>query len=255
MIHETAIIDSGARIDPSAEIGPYVVIGSDVQIGAGTVVGPHVVIDQNTIIGENNTIHQGAAIGGPPQDLSFKGQKTWVRIGNGNTIREFVTIHRATKEEGATTIGDNNYIMAYAHFGHDVQVGNHCILCNNIGLAGHVTIGDRAVISALVGVHQFSRIGSMVMIGGLARINQDVLPYTLIEGNPASTHGLNVVGLRRNGVDAAARRELKAAYKILCRSGLSTEKALVRIAAEVKSVDEVRRLVDFVNGTKRGFIK
>ncbi len=254
-IHDTAIIDPKADLAPDVEVGPYSIIGSGVKIGKGTVIGPHVVIHSDTEIGENNKISHGASIGGDPQDLNFKGQKTFVKIGSGNTIREFATIHKATKEGTATTVGDDNFIMAYAHLGHDVKVGNSTILSNAVGVAGHVEIADRAVLSAYVVVHQFSRIGTMAMIGALGRVNQDVLPYTLVEGNPPVTRGLNVVGLRRNGVDSDSRMALKKAYKILCRSGMSPKAAIERIAKELPSDERVKEFALFVEGSKRGFIK
>ena len=255
MIHETAIIDPASWLDEDVEVGPYSIIGAGVKIGSGTVIGPHVQIECNSEIGRNNRILQAASIGGEPQDLSFKGQKTYVKIGDGNTIREFATIHRATKDGTATTIGDENYIMAYAHMGHDVNVGNGTILCNGIGLSGHVEVGDKAVISAYVGIHQFSRIGTMSMIGALARINQDVLPYTLVDGNPATTRGLNAVGLKRNGISAENRKNLKSAYKHLCRSGLSLDSGLEKINELVENTDEVSSLIDFAKTSKRGFIR
>lgn len=255
MIHKTAIIDAGATLGENVEVGPYTVIGKGVTIGSGTVIGPHVHIACNTEIGRNNKISHSASIGDEPQDISFKGQPTFVRIGDGNTIREFATIHRATIEGTATTVGDNNFIMAYAHLGHDVKVGSKCIISNGVGLAGHVTVGNSAVISAYVGVHQFSRVGSMVMIGALARINRDVLPYMMVEGNPATTHGLNVVGLRRNGIDQESRTAIKRAFKILCRDKMSTENALAKIDEEIKQTAEIKALTDFVRGSKRGFIR
>ena len=255
MIHKTAIIDPDTELDESVEVGPYTVIGKGVKIGSGTVIGPHVHIACNTEIGRDNKISHSASIGDEPQDISFSGQPTFVKIGDGNTIREFATIHRATIEDTATCVGDNNFIMAYAHLGHDVKVGNKSIISNCVGLAGHVEVGDSAVISAYVAVHQFSRVGSMVMIGALARINRDVLPYMMIEGNPAVTHGLNVVGLRRNGIDQETRSALKNAFKILCREKMSTEKALLKIESEIYQSAEINALIGFVRGSKRGFIR
>jgi len=255
MIHKTAVIDAGAIIDDNVEVGPYTVIGKGVKIGSGTVIGPHVHIACNTEIGRNNKISHSASIGDEPQDISFKGQPTFVKIGDGNTIREFATIHRATIENTATTVGDNNFIMAYAHLGHDVKVGNKSIISNGVGLAGHVEVGDSAVISAYVGVHQFSRIGSMVMIGALARINRDALPFMMVEGNPATTHGLNVIGLRRNGIDQESRSALKRAFKLLCREKISSEKALIKIDEELEQTAEIKALTAFVRGSKRGFIR
>ncbi len=255
MIHKTAIIDPDAELDGSVEVGPYTVIGKGVKIGSGTIIGPHVHIACNTEIGRDNKISHSASIGDDPQDISFKGQPTFVKIGDGNTIREFATIHRATIENTATCVGDNNFIMAYAHLGHDVKVGNNSIISNGVGLAGHVEVGDSAVISAYVAVHQFSRIGSMVMIGALARINRDALPYMMIEGNPAVTYGLNVVGLRRNGIQPETRSALKKAFKLLCREKMSTEKALGEIESDLVMSSEIKALTDFVRGSKRGFIR
>lgn len=255
MIHKTAIIDPKAELAADVKVGPYAIIGAGVTIGAGTVIGPHVLIKQDTVIGCNNIFEHGASIGGEPQDLSYKGQKTYVKIGDGNTFREFSTIHRATKEGGSTSVGDNNYFMAYSHAGHDCQVGNHTIISNCTGLAGHVQVEDFAILSASVGIHQFGRIGTMAMVGALSRINQDILPYTLVEGNPATTRGLNSVGLRRRGVSTEARSALKKAYKILCRSDMSIPKALDKIIAEVDPVDEVLHLVDFARGSRRGIIR
>ncbi len=254
-IHSTAIIDPKAELASDVEVGPYSIIGKGVKIGKGTVVGPHVVIEPDTEIGENNKIYHGASLGGDPQDVSFNDEPTFVRIGNGNIIREYVTIHRATKDGEATTLGNDNFFMAYAHAGHDCKVGNNTIISNGTALAGHVMVEDFAILSAYVGVHQFSRIGTMVMVGALARVNQDVLPYTLVEGNPAKTRGLNAVGLRRRGIDSEARNELKRAYKILCRSGMSIKKALEKIESEIKQTKEVAHLVEFVRDSKRGIIR
>lgn len=255
MIHDSAIIDPTAEIAGDVKIGPFAVIGAGVKIGRGTTVGPHAVIEPSSEIGENNRIFQGVSIGGEPQDLGFKNQKTHVRIGNGNTIREFVTIHRATKDGEATIIGDDNYMMAYSHVAHDCRVGNRVIITNCTALAGHVEVGDGAVISAYVGIHQFVRIGEMAMVSGLTRASQDVLPYMITEGNPPSTHGLNVVGLRRNGVGAEVRKDLKKAYKLLCRRDLSVEKALSAIENEVAQGKEIKTLVEFIKKSKRGIIR
>ncbi|MDH3974462.1 MAG: acyl-ACP--UDP-N-acetylglucosamine O-acyltransferase [Deltaproteobacteria bacterium] len=255
MIHKTAIISPGAQIDKNVEIGPYAIIGEGVKIGSGTVIGPHAHIACNTEIGNNNKISHSVSIGDEPQDISFQGQPTFVRIGDGNTIREFATIHRATKEGTATTVGNDNYIMAYAHLGHDAQVGNRTILSNGVGIAGHVHIDDKAILSAYVVVHQFCRIGGMVMIGALTRVTQDVLPYTLVEGSPAATHGLNVIGLRRNGMSSEMRQKIKRSYKILCREKLSVENAINKIKNELEPSEEINGLIDFVKASKRGFIR
>jgi len=255
LIHSTAIIDPKAELASDVEVGPYSIVGEGARIGKGTVIGPHVVIAAHTDIGENNKIYHGASLGGDPQDISYKDEKTFVRIGNGNTIREYVTIHRATRDGEATTLGDNNFFMAYTHAGHDCRVGNNIIITNCTALAGHVIVEDFAVLSGYVGIHQFVRIGTMAMVGGLARITQDILPYTLVEGNPAKTHGLNSVGLRRRGIDSETRTELKRAYKILCRSGLSIDKAVAKVESEIEQKKEVAHLIKFAKASKRGIIR
>ncbi len=255
MIHNTAIIDPAAELASNVEVGPYVIIGRGVKIGNGTVIGPHVLVEADTVIGENNKIFHGASIGGAPQDVSFKNEKTFVSIGDGNIIREYVTIHKATKEGKSTVVGNNNYFMAYSHVGHDCIVGNGIVVTNGTGLSGHVIVEDFAVISAYVGIHQFSRIGSMAMVGALSRVNQDILPYTMVEGNPARTFGLNIVGLRRNGLDSKTRGELKKAYKLLCKKKLTIDNAISRIGDEVELLPEVKHLIAFVKETKRGIIR
>ncbi|MDO8445947.1 MAG: acyl-ACP--UDP-N-acetylglucosamine O-acyltransferase [Deltaproteobacteria bacterium] len=254
-IHNMAVIHSKAEIGEGVEIGPYAVIGENVRIGGGSKIGPHAVIEGWTEIGSNCDIGPSVVIGTPPQDIGYKGQRAFVKVGDNNVLREFVTVHRASKEDGYTTVGNNNFIMAYSHIAHDCKLGNNIIIANYAGISGHVEIGDRTVISGLVGIHQFVRIGTMCMIGGMSRILRDIVPYVITEGHTATPRGLNAIGLRRNGVDSQTRTEIKKAYKLLFRSDLTTEQALERIRTEVKDTPEIREFVKFVEGSKRGIAR
>lgn len=254
-IHNAAVIHPKAEIADGVEIGPYAVIGENVRIGSETKIGPHAVIEGWTEIGSNCEIGPSAVIGSPPQDIGYKGQRTFVKVGDNNVLREFVTIHRASKEDGYTMVGDNNFIMAYSHVAHDCKLGNNIIIANYAGISGHVEIGDRTVISGLVGIHQFVRIGSMCMIGGMSRILRDIVPFVITEGHTATPRGLNVIGLRRNGVDSDTRTEIKKAYKLLFRSGLPTEQALEKIKTEIKDSREIQEFVGFISASKRGIAR
>lgn len=254
-IHNTAIVHPRAEIAEGVEIGPYAVIGENVRIGSGTRIGSHSVIEGWTEIGSKCEIGPSAVIGAPPQDIHYKGQRAFVKVGDNNVIREFVTIHRASKEDGYTTVGNDCFIMAYSHIAHDCLLGSSIIIANYAGISGHVEIGDRTVISGLVGIHQFVRIGKMCMIGGMSRILRDIVPYVITEGHTATPRGLNVIGLRRNGVSSETRGEIKKAYKILFRSGLNTEEALEEIRTQVKDTPEIQEFVGFVKGSKRGIAR
>lgn len=254
-IHTTAIVHPKAEIAEGVEIAPYAVIGEDVRIGTGTKIASHAVIEGWTEIGKNCDIGQSVVIGTPPQDIHYRGQRAFVKIGNDNVLREFVTVHRASKEDGCTTIGNSNFIMAYSHIAHDCKLGNSIIIANYAGISGHVEIGDRTVISGLVGIHQFVRIGTMCMIGGMSRILKDIVPFVITEGHTATPRGLNAIGMRRNGVESNTRTEIKKAYKLLFRSGLNTEEALERIKTEVKTSWEIEAFIRFVEGSKRGIAR
>lgn len=254
-IHNTAVVHPKAEISEDVEIGPYAVIGENVRIGGGSKVGPHAVIEGWTEIGSNCDIGPSVVIGTPPQDIHYKGQRAFVKVGDNNVLREFATIHRASKEDGYTTVGNNNFIMAYSHIAHDCKLGNNIIIANYAGISGHVEIGDRTVISGLVGIHQFVRIGTMCMIGGMSRILRDIVPYVITEGHTATPRGLNAIGLRRNGIESQTRTEIKKAYKLLFRSELTTEQALERIKTEVKDTPEIREFVKFIEGSKRGIAR
>jgi UDP-N-acetylglucosamine acyltransferase len=257
-IHQTAIISSEASIADDATIGPYCVIGAGVTIGSGTVLGPHVRVDGPTTIGERNQFVGMSSIGTPPQDLKFGGERTELVIGNDNTFREFITISRGTVGGGGiTTIGSNNFLMAYAHVAHDCHVGSNIIFANNATLAGHVEVGDHSTVGAFSAVHQFCRVGDYAFIGGATIATQNVLPFAKTVGSrPAKTYGINNIGLQRKGFEKETIEALQKAYRILIRSHLRLEVALERLDAELSLYPEVRYLAEFVRGSKqRGFVR
>jgi UDP-N-acetylglucosamine acyltransferase len=253
MIHETALINPGAEIDSNVDIGAYSIIGDNVFIGSGTVIGPHVVIDPFVTIGRNCRIFQYAAIGAVPQSLKFEGEKTYVKIGNGTIIREFVTIHRGTGFGGGITeVGEENFLMAYTHIAHDCRVGRKVVMANNATLAGHITIGDHATIGGLVAVHQFVKIGEYAFVGGKSAVVKDVPPYVIAAGDRAELHGLNSVGLKRHGFSPTTLSMLKKTYRIIFRIGLTMNEAIERVRAEVEQVPEVVNFIDFIKSSQRG---
>ena len=254
-IHETAVIAPGARIGKDVEIGPYAVIGANVIIGEGTKICPHVVIDGWTSIGNHCVIFPGASIGAEPQDLKFYGEKSYVFIGNNTKIRECCTVNRATGEGEETRIGNDCLMMAYSHVAHNCVVGNNVILANAATLAGHVVVEDRAIIGGLAGVHQFVKIGRNAMIGGATKIVQDIPPFVIVDGNPAKVAGLNNVGLSRAGMSSEVRRNLKKAYRILYRSGLSLPQAIAVMEQELESCEEVEHLMRFLRNAERGICR
>jgi UDP-N-acetylglucosamine acyltransferase len=255
MIHPTAIVHPGAQIAQEAEIGPYVVIGEHVRIGRGTKVGPHTVIDGWTEIGEDNTIFHMASIGAVPQDLKYRGEETYLRIGNGNTIREFASLHLGTVTgDGETTVGNGNLLMAYSHVAHDCHVGNSVVMANAATLAGHVTVEDYAILGGLCAVLQFTRIGAHVMVGGATSVTMDVPPYTIVTGDRREVRlrGLNLVGLKRREFPESTIAGLKKAYKILALSGLKLTEAIERMKTEVPTSPEVEHFISFIESSKRG---
>ncbi len=256
-VHPTAIVKPGAKVGHNVKIGPYAVIGENVEIGEDTEIGPHVVIDGWTRIGSNNKIYHGASIGRVPQDLKFRGEKSYVFIGDNNIIRENVTIHRGTEgDKSETRIGNDNFIMAYCHVAHDCQLGNEITMTNAANLAGHVKVEDRAVIAGLTGIQQFVRIGKMAMVGAHSRVDRDVPPYILVDGSPAKVRGINVIGLRRNGVKPDLRREIKRAYKILYRSDIDNiDKALDRMDQELDASEEIEHFLRFLRNVQRGICR
>jgi UDP-N-acetylglucosamine acyltransferase len=254
-IHPTAVVHKEASIASDVAIGPYSVIGPDVTIGQGCVIGPHVVIDGFTTIGENNRFFTGAVIGSQPQDLKYRGEKTRLIIGDNNTIREYVTINTSTSEVHETRIGNNNLLMAYAHVAHECTVHDGAVLANNATLAGHVTLDDKAILGGLAAVHQFVRVGTMAIIGGCSKVIHDVLPYSMVDGNPTTCHGVNFVGLKRNGMPEEVRLKLRRAFKIICRSNLNTSQAIEKIRAEFDSCTEIDHLIAFIEKSSRGICK
>ena len=226
LIHPTAVIHPKSELHPTVQVGAYAVIGANVKVGLETIIGAHVVLEGPCEIGARNQIFPGAAIGMEPQDLKFVGEPTWVKIGDNNLIREYVTINRATGAGEATVIGNNNLLMAYVHVAHNCIIEDNVIIPNSVALAGHVHIESRARLGGVLGVHQFVRIGQHAMVGGMARIDRDVPPYMLVEGNPARVRTLNLVGLKRSGMNSTDLQVLKKAFRILYRSGLSFKEAL-----------------------------
>ena len=255
-IHPTAVVAPDVELAEGVEIGPYAVVGPDVHIGENTVIGSHVVIEGHTDIGARCRVFQFASIGVQPQDLKFRGEPTRVVIGNDNTIREFVTIHRATVSDiGVTIMGDHNLIMAYSHIAHNCKLGNHVIMVNAANLAGHIHVEDYAIIGGLTGVHQFTRIGAHCIIGGASAISKDVAPYLLVSGNRAKPHGLNLIGLKRRGFKEGTIRALKDAYRLIFRSSLLLRTAIEKVRNEVEDCPEVRHFVEFIEQSKRGICR
>jgi UDP-N-acetylglucosamine acyltransferase len=255
-IHASAIVDPKARIADGVEIGPYSIIGPNVEIGANTVIGPHVVIEGHTRIGADNKIFQFCSIGAAPQDKKYAGEETRLEIGDRNTIRECCTFNIGTTQDtGLTKVGNDNWIMAYVHVAHDCIVGNNVIFANSVQLAGHVQVGDFAIIGGLSGVHQFVRIGAHAMAGMTTSLSQDLPPYVMASGNPAEARGMNFEGLRRRGFSDDGIAALRRAYKTLYKSGLRLEEAREAIAAEQGAHPELRPLVDFISVSGRGIVR
>jgi UDP-N-acetylglucosamine acyltransferase len=256
-IHPAAIVDPQARIAPNTEIGPYCIIGADVEIGARTRLMAHVFVEGATRIGEDNVFYPYSTVGVASQDLKYKGERAETRIGNRNTIREFVSIHRGTAGGGLVTeLGDDNLVMAYAHVAHDVRVGSHTQLGNAVTFAGHVTVEDWAVIEAFSGVHQFCRIGKHAFVGGYSVVTKDVLPYSMtVSPRESRVFGENKIGLERRGFTKEAIESLHKAFRLLTKSGLNTTQAVERIRAEIPACAEVNDLLAFMQRCERGFVK
>ena len=254
-IHPSAIVAKGAELGDGVVIGPFAYVGPRVVLGEGTRVGLHAIIEGCTTIGHRCQIHHGAVIGNIPQDLKFRGTPTHVRIGHDTTVREYATIHAATTDSEATTVGDNVLLMAYTHVAHNCRIGNNVILANAVNLAGHVRVDDFAIIGGMTPVHQFVLIGCHAFVGGGSRVPQDVPPYVKAAGNPLRACGLNSVGMERRGISAETRLELKRAYRILYRSQLNVSQALDRISRDLKPYPEVHEFVEFVRASERGIVR
>jgi UDP-N-acetylglucosamine acyltransferase len=255
-IHSTAIIHPKAEIDEDVSIGPFSIIGEGVRIKKGSKLVSNVIIEGDSEIGENCIIYPFTSIGLPPQDVKYKGQKTGVKIGSNNIIREYITIHRASVGgDGITTIGNNSFLMAYVHIAHDCKIGNSVTMANVATLGGHVLVEDYAYIGGLVAIHQFTRIGSYTMVGGFSGVNQDIPPYTMSSGAPAKLFGLNSIGLKRRGFQDQTVSELKKAYKILFREKHTLKEAIKKVQEELPYTDEIKHLIEFMEMKKRGIIR
>ena len=256
MIHPTAVIHPGAKLAADVTVGAYSTVGEHVDIGPGTWIGSHVVLEGRTTIGARNRIHPFASIGGAPQDKKYAGEDTTVEIGDGNTIREYVTVNRGTAQDaGATRIGNDNWIMAYVHLAHDCQIGSHTIFANVTQLAGHVHVGDWAILGGMTAVHQFVRIGAHSFTGVGTRLLQDLPPYVTVSGEAAKPYGINSEGLRRRGFTPEAINGIKRAYRTLFRSGLSLEDAKRELASQVAQCPEVVPMVEFLALSERGIVR
>lgn len=256
MIHQTAIIDPSAKIADDVEIGPYSIIEAGVEIGAGTWIGPHVVIKGPTKIGEQNKIYQFASIGEQPQDLKYNGEPTRLEIGDRNTIREYVTFNRGTPDGGGVTrIGNDNLFMAYVHVAHDCQVGNNIVFANSASLAGHVEVGDNAILGGFTLVHQFTRIAPYSMSSMGAAVNRDVPPFVIVSGNYAKPYGINKIGLKRRGFADETIRAIQNAFKLMVRSHKPREEVLKEVQPLMDTHPEVKMFVDFITSSKRGIVR
>jgi len=251
-IHPSAIVDPRARLDPDVRIGAFSVIGAEVSLEAGVEIGHHAVLEGRVALGAGVKIGHGSVVGGKPQDLKYKdGTPSGVRVGAGTVIREYVTVHRSTKADGATEIGRDCLVMAMSHIAHDCRLEDGVIVINYAGITGHCEIGERATVGGLTGMVPFTRIGAYAYVGGMAKLTADVPPYVLVDGQPATARAINVIGLRRAGMDAADRRTLQDAFRILYRSGLAPARAVERIREELPATEPIRRLLDFIAGATR----
>lgn len=253
LIDTTAIIDPSAKIGENVQIGPYSIIGPDVEVGEGTWIGPHVVIRGPTRIGKHNKIFQFSSLGEDPQDLKFKGETTYLEIGDHNTIREFCTLNRGTTQAMRTKIGNHNLLMAYVHIAHDCEIGNNNIFANNASLAGHVTIQDHVIMSGFSGVFQFCRVGSYSFVATNSVIIKDVPPFVKVSGYFAKPYGLNSVGLQRHGFTGETQSNIKKAYKIIYRNNLTVAQALEEL--QKMECKEVLRMVDFIQNSTAGLVR
>ncbi|MDO9095097.1 MAG: acyl-ACP--UDP-N-acetylglucosamine O-acyltransferase [Rubrivivax sp.] len=260
LIHPTAVVDTGAELAADVSVGPYAIVGAGVKVGAGTTIGAHCVIEGPTTIGRDNRIASHNALGGAPQDKKYAGEPTELHIGDRNTIFQFCTFSRGTAQDGGVTrVGNDNWIMAYVHLAHDVQLGNQTILANNATLAGHVQVDDWAIIGGLSGIHQFCKVGAHVMTGFQSHVSQDIPPFMTVSGNPLGVHGFNAEGLRRRGFSRERLALIKQMHRLLYRDGLTLDAAKVAIAELLGTVEDgdadVKRLLDFLAASTRGIVR
>ena len=254
-VHPSAIVDPNAVLGEGVEIGPNCLVGPGVTLGDRCRLHGHVVLSGPTTIGAGNEFYPFACIGQRSQDLKYEGEPTYLEIGSGNTFREFVTVHRATAPGGVTRVGSGGNFLSYSHIAHDCVVGDDVIFSNNGTLAGHVEVGDRAVVGGLTAIHQFCRIGRLAISGGCSKIVQDVPPFMMVDGNPARVRHINQVGMERAGFSRETIRIIKDAFRILYRSDLNTAQALPRLSEEFQDQPEIQQLIDFVRESKRGIIR
>lgn len=254
-IHSKSEIDSSAELGKDVKVGPFSIIGPGVKVGDRTEIGPNVYIQARTIVGADCRIFHGASIGGDPQIKNISNVISSVEIGEGTTIREFVTIHRSAKENERTMVGRECLIMAYVHLAHDCILGNEVVIVNGTELSGHITVEDRAFISGMVGAHQFVRFGKLSMTGGMSRIVKDILPFSTVEGSPARLIGHNAIGLKRSGVTPSIRRGIKKSIRYLMHEDLNTTQAIKKIEEEIEVSDEIKYLINFVKNSDRGIIR
>jgi len=254
-IHTTAIISTKAQLGSNVTVGPHTIIEENTVIGDGTSIASSALIASGAVLGNEVKVFHGAVIATVPQDLKFGGEETKVFIGDGTTIREYVTVNRGTKDRLETTVGKNCLLMAYSHVAHDCLLGDNVIMANSVNLAGHIEIGDWAILGGIVPVHQFVKIGAHAIIGGGFRVQQDVCPYSMVAGHPLKVVGLNKLGLKRRDFKDQAIKHIERAFKILFFSKLNTSQALERIDAEIEMTPEVRVIIDFINASERGMVK
>jgi len=254
VIHRTALVDPTAHVGPDVTIGPYAIIGPKVAIGERCHVAGHAVLERNAKLGAAVRVGYGTVIGNDPQDLKYGGEETWVEIGEGTVIREYCTINRGTTATGKTSVGQRCFLMSYVHLAHDCVIGNDVIIANAVQMAGHVTVEDRAIISGLVPIHQFVRIGTFAFVGGGSRVNQDVPPYTKAVGNPVHLYGLNSVGLQRAAFAPEVKLALKRAYRLVFNSDLTVTQGIQRARAELPASPEVEHFLRFIEASQRGVL-
>jgi len=254
VIHRTALVDPTAHLGHDVSVGAYTIVGPRVTLGDRCVLAAHVVIERNAKLGTGVKVGYGTVIGNDPQDLKYEGAETWVEIGDGTVLREYCTINRGTAATGKTTVGERCFLMSYVHVAHDCAIGNDVIIANAVQMAGHVTVEDRAIISGLIGIHQFVRIGTFAFVGGGSRVNQDVPPYTKAVGNPVHLYGLNSVGLQRAGFAPEVKLALKRAYRLLFNSDLTVSQGIARARSELPSVPEIEHFLRFIEGSQRGVL-
>jgi UDP-N-acetylglucosamine acyltransferase len=252
VIHRTALVDPTARLGQDVSVGPYAIIGPSVSVGDRSSIAAHAVLERNVRLGVGVKVGIGTVIGGDPQDLKYKGEETWVEVGDGTILREYCTINRGTTATGRTTIGQRCFLMSYVHIAHDCVIGNDVIMANGVQMAGHVSVDDRAIISGLTPIHQFVRIGTFAFVGGGSRVNQDVPPFTKAVGNPVHLYGLNSVGLQRAGFSPDVKLALKRAYRLLFNSDLTVSQGIARARADLPETPEVETFLRFIEGSQRG---